>query len=848
MKASELRKKFLDFFSANGHTIFPSASLIPERDPTLLFTNAGMNQFKNFFLGVAEPKYDPVATCQKCLRISGKHNDLENIGFTRRHHTFFEMLGNFSFGKYFKDEAIHFAWNFITKELGISPSKVVVTYFKEDKQTADLWRKIAGLDPSRIIPMGEEDNFWSMGDVGPCGPCTEIHVFLADHDPVNIYLPQNSSLFLEIWNLVFMEFNKKDTVLEPLPRKCVDTGMGLERLASVIQNVESNFSTDLFQQIIKSIEQVSGKMYRDEDYDGQMTSNVAFRVIADHARAISFLISEGVIPGNEERSYVLRKLIRRACLFARRLTDYENSKIIQILESACVSACDSLYDVYPELGLHKSSVMSVLRAEALRFLDILEEGLNYIDKMIKSNEKFISGDIAFTLHDTFGFPIELTKDVAKEKGLKVDEAGFEKLMRKQKETSRSEKKFFLGSKSNLSSEFVGYEQLECVAKIVEIENIDNDTLGIVTDVTCFYPESGGQIGDTGTITILDKVFQIFDTQKLGSGGIVHLIKKDTNFKPSVGTEVFLKVDKVHRDACSRAHSATHVLHYALRETLGKEIRQAGSKVGEDWLHFDFTFLGDLTNDKIISVQNLVDDFCRKAFKAEIFYTTLDEAKSMGALAFFGEKYDPHKVRIVKFGSSVELCGGTHVENISQVLPIIISKVFSVSSGVKRLEAVVGPKVVRFYLQQTNEISEALGLAKSQSSIRETVKRLINEIKDLNHTIGKLKNDLASVLVHSSPHILVDLGKFIVCNLESKYFDIMESTFDTLKAKYEKGIVVFCSKNEKNHLIIGGSHNLESSLIKEIFNNLDGRGGGSENFYRGYIKKGLSDLLNFLSKV
>lgn len=849
--SKSIRDQFLAYFEGLDHVILPSSSLIPKDDPTLLFSNAGMNQFKPIFLGTQSAPHHSVATCQKCLRISGKHNDLENIGYTRRHHTFFEMLGNFSFGGYFKEHAIEYAWRFVLDSLNLDKERIVVTYYKEDTETAKLWRKITGFNSDRIIPLGKEDNFWSMGETGPCGPCSEIHYYMGSLDHVNEpnLFANRQSEFLEIWNLVFMEFNKTESGLEPLSKKCIDTGMGLERVCSIVQNASSNFETDLFKPIIEVIEEASGVRYEPTGFDDQSEKdsasgkiNTAFRIVADHSRAVTFLISEGLLPGSDERQYVLRKLIRRATLFSNKISPKK------LLPAACEAVVRIFKDVYPEVERSAELVKTVVNAEVDRFNEIIEDGIRYLKENISGS--VVTGETAFVLHDTYGFPIEVTRDVARDLGFVVDEAGFEKHMLEQRARSKSaSKSVYIGIKSVSSqSEFVGYDNLEVDATILGVQRFGKDTWAITTDITPFYPESGGQVGDKGELIVDDNVFAVQDTQKIETGIIVHRVQASTDLEKFLGSKARLKVDPEFRRGCCRAHSATHIIHHALRTVLGPETKQAGSRVEPDRLRFDFTCFEEILPQTVQQIENVVLDMTYSNRETETFYTTLEEALKLGALAFFGDKYQSDRVRVVKIGDSIELCGGTHVRTSAEPLPIRILKIHSVSTGIKRIEALVGKAALKNLHEIVDERNEALAYLKSKDGLAAAVKRLRDEFEAREAWVNQIEDKLVSLLVASGSKQMLEGANAVVFQIDDHLAPLAEKICDQLKVKFDKICYVVVKAQPNTSLVVGTNSPSLSAQdhLKKVLAAVGGRGGGSKRFAKGSVPSvKLDELINLV---
>jgi alanyl-tRNA synthetase len=721
MKSIDLRKKFFDFFIARGHTKVASSPLIPAEDPTLLFTNAGMNQFKDVFLGKETRSYTRATSIQKCMRAGGKHSDLDNVGFTNRHLTFFEMMGNFSFGDYFKKEAIRFAWDFLTKEVRFNPETLHASVFREDNESYDIWRNDIGLEISRIVRLGEADNFWQMGDTGPCGPCSEIYVDRG----IQYGCGQSTckpgcscDRFLEVWNLVFMQFDRQpDGTDIPLKQKGVDTGMGLERLCFIIQQKKSVFETDLFEGIIKKTEELTGHSYNESP---QIRS--AFNVIADHIRAATFLIADGATPSNEGRGYVLRKIIRRAALFAQKLT---NKNIFPALSKVIIQEMSSLY---PELTVAEKSIDHLLTIEVDKFATNLIHGKNLLEKYFKeSTEKKVTGQEAFKLYDTYGFPLELTRVIAHEHGFDVDIEGFEKYMEQQRE--RSTGKAAAGEiekvqlPDEIKTEFVGYQQLETesplIALICENQLIETAPMGsevwVITQQTPFFVEKGGQISDKGWVIIEGIKTPIINLKRIQNAIAVQII---TPKNIRLGDIIKSTVDQKHRLDTMNNHTATHLLQAALIQTLGKEVRQSGSLVHPDYLRFDFTYHKPLTSDQIKHVEDLVNEKIRENIPVSIYETTYKDALEKGVIAIFGEKYNPEKVRVIDVPSfSKELCGGTHVRATGDIGAFKITEESALSAGQRRIVALTGRGAIELFQQNF-----------------ETTKKLCQEFKVQHHEL------------------------------------------------------------------------------------------------------------------
>ena len=694
MKGKEIRKIFLDFFKERGHEIVPGSSLIPADDPTLLFTNAGMVQFKKVFLGEEKRPYKRAASCQKCVRAGGKHNDLENVGYTARHHTFFEMLGNFSFGDYFKKEAIAFAWELVTRVFSLPRERLYITIYEKDDEAGELWKKIAGLSEDRIVKLGEKDNFWAMGDTGPCGPCSEI--IYDQGEKFGCGKPDcrpgcDCDRYLEIWNLVFMQYERNEKgELKPLPKGCIDTGMGLERITAVLQGVPTNYDTDLFAPIIKKISEITGREFKESK-----ETEVAFKVIADHIRASVFLIAEGLIPSNEGRGYVLRRIIRRAERFG---------KILGLKEPFLYNLVEPVVsewgDVYPEIKKTQEHVKNILKIEEEKFLETLETGLEILEKEVKKlknqNKNFIPGDLLFKLYDTYGFPYDLVRDYVISMGFSLDLEGFEKLRTQAREKSRKTWKGEMEKipeeiknivQQGVKTEFVGYETDEVKAKVISF--VKDKNYYLITDRTAFYPEGGGQVSDTGVVLGEKAKAEVLEVRRAGDL-IFHKVKLiEGSFKE--GEEVFMKIDVERRRNAERHHTATHLLHSALRKVLGEHVRQSGSLVAPDRLRFDFTHFKTLSPEEIKKVEKLVNEWILANYPVEIMFMKKEEAEKLGAMALFEEKYG-EVVRVVKIGDiSIELCGGTHVKRTGDIGLFKIIAETGVASGIRRIEAVSGIK-------------------------------------------------------------------------------------------------------------------------------------------------------------
>ena len=761
MTGNEIRARFLKYFENKGHAVVESSSLVPHDDPTLLFTNAGMVQFKRVFMGEEQRDYVRSATSQRCVRAGGKHNDLENVGHTARHHTFFEMLGNFSFGDYFKKEAISFAWEFLTVDLGLDPNQLWVSVFREDDEAYELWEQIEGLPDGRIVRLGEEENFWAMGDTGPCGPCSEIHIdqgIEAGCDRPDCAVGCDCDRFLELWNLVFMQFYRDETgKMTPLPKPSIDTGMGLERVAAVMQGKLNNFESDLFTPLIKKISSMAGKQYGSSDKD-----DVAMRVIGDHARATTFLIADGVLPSNEGRGYVLRRIMRRAIRFGRFL-GLTNRFFTEI----CALVSEMMVESYPHLGGAKKLQDKVVKNEEARFGETLDNGLailsEEIDRLIgqSDGQVMIGGDFIFKLYDTYGFPVDIVRDVAFEQGLTIDEAGYHTAMEVQREQS---KRSWKGSdvehqsegiiellKQNPKIEFVGYVQKQAESVIEGLVNaagqlVDQVDEGEEIRVFClqtpFYAEAGGQVGDSGHITGLEGIVEVFNTTKVADNLILHegKVLKGTLSK---GDTVTLQVTSVRRNDIARNHTATHLLHAAMKELLGDHINQAGSLVKEDRLRFDFTHFSPLTPDEIFAIEQKVNREIRKNILVATDLQSRDQAVSEGATALFGEKYG-EEVRVVSVSDfSKELCGGTHVGATGEIGFFKILSEAGIAAGVRRVEAVTGVAAVEWVqniARQVGAVEESISVPLDSAPGK--IKALIQQQKELEKNVAALTSRLA----------------------------------------------------------------------------------------------------------
>jgi alanyl-tRNA synthetase len=834
-RSAELRSAFLDYFAERGHTVVDSSPLVPGNDPTLLFTNAGMVQFKDVFLGREKRPYTRAASSQRCVRAGGKHNDLENVGYTARHHTFFEMLGNFSFGDYFKREAIRFAWEFLTVALGLPPERLWVTVYTDDDEAARIWLDEIGVDPARFSRCGEKDNFWSMGETGPCGPCSEIFY---DHGPEVAGGPPGSpdedgDRYVEIWNLVFMQYDRDaDGRLKPLPRPSVDTGMGLERLAAVMQGVHSNYDIDLFQVLIRAAAEVTG--CRD-------VQSKSLRVIADHIRSAAFLVVDGVTPGNEGRGYVQRRIIRRAIRHGYQLgcTEPFFHKLVAPLVA-------EMGEAYPALAARQAHVEQVLRAEEERFADTLDQGLKIFEDVVAGLAgNVLPGEAVFRLYDTYGFPADLTADIARERGLTVDMAGFELEMARQKERARAASQFGAGTDIAIELEgetdFTGYEDIVDEGTVVgvyrdgeERERLAPGESGLVVlDVTPFYAESGGQVGDRGELRSGKARFAVADTQKHGEGIICH-IGRMADGELLVGDRVTARVDGERRRATALHHSATHLLHAALRAVLGDHVQQRGSLVGPERLRFDFTHFEPVTQEQLHAIERLVNREIRENHTVETRIMGLDDAKASGAMALFGEKYR-EQVRVLRMGDfSTELCGGTHVRAVGDIGLFKITAESGISAGVRRIEAVAGERALDWVADEEARLARIAALLKGGSAdADERVAQLVERTRKLEKELEQLKARLASAAGSDLADKTVDIDgvRVLAAKLDGADPKSLRDTMDQLKNKVGSGVVLLATELDgKVSLIAGVTKDLTDrfkagDLVKAAAEKVGGRGGG-----------------------
>jgi alanyl-tRNA synthetase len=831
--SAEIRKSFLEYFLDKGHEIVASSPLVPANDATLLFTNAGMVQFKEVFLGQEKRPYKRATSSQRCVRAGGKHNDLENVGYTARHHTFFEMLGNFSFGDYFKKEAIQYAWEYLTGVLNLPEEKLWVTVFEEDDEAADIWLKDIGVSPDRFSRIGAKDNFWAMGDTGPCGPCTEIFY---DHGPEVPGGPpgtpeEDGDRYIEIWNLVFMQYDRdNEGNLNPLPKPSVDTGMGMERLAAIMQGVHSNYEIDLFQHLIKAIAGLAGE---------KDLTRASLKVIADHIRSCSFLIVDGVLPSNEGRGYVLRRIIRRAARHGHKLGLNEPFfyKLVQPL-------VEQMGDAYPELASAQEQVERVLRLEEERFAETLEHGLKILEEDIADMQgDTIPGSTLFKLYDTYGFPVDLTADIARERNLKVDLEGFEKEMDGQRERARAASQF--GAEytealdGDIATEFTGYDHEEDEGTVVallqdgkQVEVLETGAEGrIILDKTPFYAESGGQVGDQGVLQSADSTFVVTDTQKLGKA-FTHIGKLEKG-EVRVGDRLNASIDADRRLAIKLNHSATHLMHAALRDVLGDHVQQKGSLVTEGRLRFDFSHFEPMTQDQILEIERIVNSQIRNNTDTNAAVMSMDDALKEGAMALFGEKYGD-EVRVLKIGFSTELCGGTHVARAGDIGLFKILSEGGVASGVRRIEAVTGQGALEWVEENSQQLDKVASMIKAnRNEVDAKVEQLLDRTRSLEKALEQAKAKLASQAGSdlSSQATEIDGIKVLAAQVEGADAKSLRDTLDQLKNKLGKAAIVLAAVNDGKVALVAGVTKEETvrikagNLVNHVAQQVGGKGGG-----------------------
>ena len=842
MKTSDIRKAFLNFYESKNHTQVESSSLIPVNDDTLLFTNAGMVQFKDLFLGTEKKDYVRAASSQRCIRAGGKHNDLENVGYTLRHHTFFEMLGNFSFGDYFKEEAIEFAWEFLTKELKLPEEKLWISVFREDDDAEKIWREKIGVNPNRIVRLDEEDNFWSMGETGPCGPCSEIYYDHGDHIEGT---PPGSDgdegdRFVEIWNLVFMQFNRNDSgEMTPLPKPSVDTGMGLERIAAVMQGVNSNYETDLFKTLISA----SQKILKDE-------GNNSHKVVADHIRSTSFLIADGITPENEGRGYVLRRILRRAIRHG-----YKMGATKPFLFNLVDDLSSLMKDAYPVLVEKQQYIKDTIHREEIKFFETLEKGIKILDQSIDElDSDTIPGDVVFKLHDTFGFPFDLTADIAREKNLNIDSEGFAKCMKQQKESSKAGSNFTsdLPTPSDIeATSFSGYDELISDSNVISLwlgqdsvdEAKETQEVYFALSSTPFYAESGGQVGDTGEFKTDTCSGIILDCKKQGKVFLHKALIEKGSLK--VGDQLNVSVSSSKRNATAIHHSATHLLHSALKKVLGDHVQQKGSQVDSEKLRFDFAHSKPVSPDEISEIEALVND--QVLYNSEVTTNEMDLEKAIksGAEALFGEKYDS-KVRVLAMGEedfSVELCGGTHVSRTGDIGSFVVTSQSSVASGIRRIEAIAGKQAIN-HLNNIRSVNQSLQKALNTTSdkLAEKIEALIQENKKLKKS-GPVSTSNETIFSEEST---INNWKLIIKQVALEDNKQLRGLVDQAKKGIDRGVVILLSEsNGKVAIVAGVTKNLideisAKDIISELSSQLNGKGGGRPDFAQG---AGVSEKVN-----
>jgi len=858
MTGNQIRQRFLDYFATNGHRIVSSSPLVPAQDPTLLFTNAGMVQFKGVFLGEERREYARATTCQKCVRAGGKHNDLENVGRTVRHHTFFEMLGNFSFGDYFKAEAVAFAWEFLTKEMGLPRDRLWATVFTDDDEALGLWQKVAGLKPDRILRLGEADNFWAMGETGPCGPCSEIHYHQGDHLPCVEVKAGRRCLgpacecdrWLEVWNLVFMQFNRDAAgTMTPLPKPSIDTGMGLERIAAIMQGKTSNFETDLLWPILEGAAKLARKTYGASEAD-----DISLRVIADHARATTFLIADGVNPSNEWRGYVLRRIMRRAMRHGRILGLYE-----PFLWKAVEWVVTVMAGAYPELAREQPRIQEVVKTEEERFAETLDTGVAKIREYLEANrgakERVADGRFLFTLYDTHGFPLDLAQEVFQEAGWSVPQASldaYEAEMERQRERARASAAF--GAEAEESAklygelstqirppEFLGYESLATPARILVMvraghrlrEAAAGDDVEVMLDRTPCYAESGGQIGDTGQLVGRQGRGRILDTYYRGSGLIVHRVHVEQGGLRE-GEDVAVSVESPRRQGLRLHHTGTHLLHAALRRVLGTHVTQAGSLVAPDHLRFDVTHPSQIRDRELEQVEEMVNEKVRDNLRVDPIQTDLEQALKMGALALFGEKYG-QRVRVIKIGDfSTELCGGTHLEQTGQIGLFKVVSEGAVAAGVRRLTAVTGDAALHYVGREESALREAAGLLKIPPlELPQRLQKLLDGQRLLEKQLESMEGRLAKSRAQDLVAAARQIGgvAVVAARVDGLDQDGLRAVVDSVRDRLGSGVICLGSvKDDKVNLVAAVSKDLTprfnaGKLIQEVARAVGGGGGG-----------------------
>jgi alanyl-tRNA synthetase len=873
VKSREIRSKFLEYFSGMNHTIVPSSSLVPEKDPTLLFVNAGMVQFKNLFLGIEKRAYTRATTCQKCVRAGGKHNDLENVGKTLRHHTFFEMLGNFSFGDYFKKEAVAYAWEFLKGVLSLDEGRMWVTVFRDDSEAAEIWKSM-GVREDRIVRLGEKDNFWSMGDEGPCGPCSEIVYDLGEG--VGCRQPTcavgcDCDRYLEIWNLVFMEFERsKDGRMSRLPQPSIDTGMGLERIASLLQGKIGNYDTDLFTPIFRRLEDISHRLYGEEE-----RISIAMRVIADHVRGATFIINDGVLPSKEGRGYVLRRILRRALRYGKKIGIEK-----EFLHDLSGIVVDGMADVYPEIKNNHPYIAGVIRGEEERFVETLSVGMRVYEEItdaIRSEQgRTIPGDLVYRLYDTYGFPLDITIEMAAEDGLLVDMEGFDRASREQKERSRASSKIKGDSweeghmavlREGICNEFVGYGQYIDPVGATNITIVADDQIvdsigkgqkaELFFDKTPFYAESGGQVEDVGYVAWEGGKATVTAVKKVKADLFSHsvIVDEGTLYK---GQEVWLKVAKERRGSVARNHTATHLLHFALRTVLGDHVKQSGSLVEPDRLRFDFTHFQAMDDAEIMKVEDIVNEKIMSCFEVFTRIKGREDAIREGATALFEEKY-ADQVRVLSIGDfSTELCGGTHVKNTGEIGSFYIVSEGSLASGVRRIEAVTGKGAV-FHERELDKVIQAISRVSNSEKgrVQERVERLVEELREKEKEIERLKEEITSRRVEEAIQAALERDgvKMISLYVPDAKAEELRRVTDLIRGKVKSCIaLVGSTEDAKGMLVVAVTKDLQNrynagKIVRNLTERFSGKGGGGPNIAQGGIPGDkVLDALNRLKDV
>ena len=862
MKSSEIRECFLKFFEKHNHEIVTSSSLVPANDPTLLFTNAGMVQFKEVFLGAESRSCNRATSSQRCVRAGGKHNDLENVGYTARHHTFFEMLGNFSFGDYFKKDAIAFAWEFLTEILKLPPSRLWVTVHESDDEAENIWINEIGIDPSRLSRL-DEDNFWQMGDTGPCGPCTEI---FWDHGPDVPGGPpgsENDDLdrYIEIWNLVFMQYEKSaDGKMNPLPKPSIDTGMGLERISAVMQGVHSNYEIDIFKDLINATAKITGCKDKNND---------SLKVISDHIRSCSFLILDGVTPSNEGRGYVLRRIIRRALRHGNKLGIKEEFfyKLVPVLR-------ELMGDAYPDLIAHQDKICKVLKQEEIQFSKTLDKGMAIFQNYLSgTTNSVIPGDLIFKLYDTYGFPVDLTNDIARENGLEIDMEGYNRCMQEQIARGRSASQFSVDYSEQVNlpgkTKFIGYDHSDTDATVLGIyaennavdEIKEGDQVGIILDKTVFYAESGGQVGDAGIIGTETSLFNVVDCKKVGThfmhfGHLKH-------GAISRGDKVKVEIDTERRQSITCNHSATHLLHEALRLVLGDHVEQRGSMVDGDKFRFDFSHDTSVSAEEIRRVENIVNMEIMKNKKVVTTSMSMEEAQKKGARALFGEKYGD-VVRVVNIGEdfSVELCGGTHVNRSGEIGLVKVALETSVASGIRRIESCSGAKATELWNAQQDQLSAISNVVRgSKGDLPLRIKNLVDENKNLQKEVKVLKQKLASTAGNEIMQGITEMGEIslLIKVIEDSDASSLRTLADQIRSKLDNGVFFLVGLNNSKAALVSGvtgkaSDKINASdLMKFVSGQIDGKGGGRSDMAQGIandtdnLESALDSVVEYLNK-